>query len=174
MGGSRLLPMVLVLAASENGVIGKNNALPWNLPDDLKHFKQTTMGCPILMGRKTYESVGRPLPGRTNIVLTKDSEWSAPGVEPFQSLDAALDRADQQALLDGATALCVIGGAEIYRLCLPIADQVVLTQVHGYVQGDAYFDVSQLDGWEERERQDFIAGERNSHDFSVVKFVRPS
>jgi dihydrofolate reductase len=174
MGGSRVLPVVLVLAASENGVIGKNNALPWDLPDDLKHFKHTTMGCPILMGRKTYESVGRPLPGRTNIVLTKDSEWSAPGVEAFQTLDAALDRANQQALLDGAPALCVIGGAEIYRLCLPIADHVVLTQVHGHVEGDAHFDLSQLNGWEQRERQEFLAGERNSHDFSVVKFVRPS
>ena len=91
------LPVVLVLAVSENGVIGRGNALPWDLPDDLQHFKKATMGCPILMGRKTFESVGRPLPGRTNLVLTRDSTWQAPGVTVFSSVDKALALAEAQA-----------------------------------------------------------------------------
>ena len=132
------------------------------------------MGCPVLMGRKTFESVGRPLPGRTNLVLTRDTHWSAPGVEVFHDLEAAIDRAEAQALLDGAPALCVIGGAEIYRLCLPRADKIVLTEVHGHVHGDAYFDRGLLANWTEIRRQQHPAGERNSHDFSVVELVRGS
>ena len=168
------LPIVLVLAVAENGVIGRNNALPWDLPDDLQHFKKTTMGCPVLMGRKTFESVGRPLPGRTNIVLTRDTAWQAPGVEVFQTLPQAIARADQQALLDGAPALCVVGGAEIYRLCLPAADRIILTLVHGEVGGDAFFDLNTLADWREDDRRHYSAGDRNSHDFSVVNLSRPS
>jgi len=171
---ARELPLVLVLAASDNGVIGRGNALPWDLPDDLQHFKRTTMGCPILMGRKTFESVGRPLPGRLNLVLTRDTDWSASGVEVFHRLDEALERSEQQALLDGARALCVIGGAEIYALCLPIADEVILTLVHGHIEGDAFFDVGQLGSWKKQIGERFKAGDRNSHDFSIVKFSRPS
>ena len=174
MGLDTKLPIVLVLAVAENGVIGKNNALPWDLPDDLKHFKTTTMGCPVLMGRKTFESVGRPLPGRTNIVLTRDAAWQSPGVEVFQALSQAIARADQQAMLDGAPALCVIGGAEIYRLCLPSADRIVLTMVHGEVSGDAFFDLNAIADWRESDRHDYYAGDRNSHDFSVVNLSRPS
>lgn len=168
------IPVVLVLAVAENGVIGRDNALPWDLPDDLKHFKQTTMGCPVLMGRKTYESVGRPLPGRTNIVLTRDAAWHVPGVEVYTSLDEALERAHQQAVVDSAPALCVIGGAEIYRLCFSAADQIVLTLVHGDVTGDAFFDLSAIAEWREVERHDYCAGDRNSHDFSIVNLSRPS
>jgi dihydrofolate reductase len=166
------LPVVLVLAVSENGVIGRGNALPWDLPDDLQHFKKATMGCPILMGRKTFESVGRPLPGRTNLVLTRDSTWQAPGVTVFSSVDKALALAEAQALIDGASAVCVVGGAEIYRLCLPKADRILLTLVHGDVSGDATFDLSVLDTWREQRREHFPKGSRNSHDFSVVEFVR--
>lgn len=84
------LPVELVLAVSENGVIGRGNALPWDLPDDLQHFKRTTMGCPVLMGRRTFDSVGRPLPGRTNLILTRDPDWRAPGVEVFQDIEDAI------------------------------------------------------------------------------------
>ena len=165
-------PIVLVLAVSENGVIGKGDGLPWDLPDDLRHFKQTTLGRPVIMGRKTFESVGRPLPGRTNIVLTRRSDWCHPGVEVCSDLAGAIARGQQQALLDGADAVCVVGGAEIYRLALPIADKVVLTQVHGQVEGDAFFDLSSIDGWREASRVKNEAGERNSHAFSVVELVR--
>ncbi|WP_435213161.1 dihydrofolate reductase [Luminiphilus sp. nBUS_16] len=166
------VPVVLVLAVSENGVIGRGNALPWDLPDDLQHFKRATMGCPILMGRKTFESVGRPLPGRTNLVLTRDVTWHAPGVTVLTSVDEALARAQAQALIDGSAAICVVGGAEIYRLCLPKADRLLITLVHGNVDGDATFDLSVLRDWKEQSRELFPGGSRNSHDFSVVEFVR--
>ena len=174
MGLETDIPIVLVLAVAENGVIGRNNALPWDLPDDLKHFKRTTMGCPVLMGRKTFDSVGRPLPGRTNIVLTRDATWHSPGVERYATLEEAIARADQQALIDGSPALCVVGGAEIYRLCLPVADRIVLTLVHGEVAGDAFFDLSAIADWREEEREHYLAGSRNSHDFSIVNLSRPS
>ena len=166
------VPVVLVLAVSENGIIGRGNTLPWDLPDDLQHFKRTTMGRPVLMGRKTFESVGRPLPGRTNLVLTRDGAWQAPGVSVFACLDEALARAEAQALIDGSPAICVVGGAEIYRLSLCKADRIVLTLVHGEVSGDATFDLSVLSEWKELSRENFSAGSRNSHDFSVVEFVR--
>jgi dihydrofolate reductase len=96
------VPVVLVLAAAENGVIGRGNALPWELPDDLMHFKRTTMGHPIVMGRKTFDSVGFPLPGRRNIVITRDRQWSHEGVLTCHELNEALERAFEQALIDGA------------------------------------------------------------------------
>ncbi len=166
------LPVVMVLAVADNGVIGRNNGLPWDLPDDLRHFKRTTLGCPVLMGRKTYESVGRPLPGRTNIVLTRDTNWQAPAVESVQNLDEAIKRAQQQAVIDDARALYVIGGAEIYRQALALTDEIIMTRVHGVVHGDATFDLTLLEGWREVERQDYAAGERNSHDFSIVHLKR--
>jgi dihydrofolate reductase len=166
------IPVVLVLAVSENGVIGRGNALPWDLPDDLQHFKRATMGCPILMGRKTFESVGRPLPGRTNLVLTRDATWQALGVTVLTNVDEALVRAQAQASIDGSPAICVVGGAEIYRLCLPKADRLLITLVHGNVDGDATFDLSVLSDWREQGREYFSGGARNSHDFSIVEFVR--
>jgi len=172
--GARELPVVLVLAVAENGVIGRGGALPWDLPDDLQHFKRYTLGCPVLMGRKTFESVGRPLPGRTNIVLTRDDRWQAPGVITCVDLEDALQRAEAQAVIDGAHSLCVIGGAQIYRLCLPLADKIVLTEVHGSVSGDAYFDLELLSDWQEQSREAFPAGERNSHDFTIVELSQSS
>ena len=171
-GKGENVPVILVLAVSENGVIGRGNALPWDLPDDLQHFKRATMGCPILMGRKTFESVGRPLPGRTNLVLTRDSAWQAAGVSVFASVDEALARAEAQALIDGSPGICVVGGAEIYRLCLSRADRILLTLVHGDVSGDATFDLAVLRDWHEESREHFEGGSRNSHDFSVVEFAR--
>lgn len=165
------LPVVLVLAAAENGVIGRGGALPWDLPDDLQHFKRTTLGRPVLMGRKTFDTVGRPLPGRTNVVITRDHDWTAPGVRVVHSLEAAIELGNAQATLDGADALMVVGGAEIYRLALPLADRIVLTEVHGSVSGDATFDLAALEGWREVSRTRFAAGARNSHDYSIVELV---
>ena len=127
------VPVVLVLAAAENGVIGRGDALPWDLPDDLQHFKRTTLGHPIIMGRKTFDSVGFALPGRRNLVITRDPAWRHDGVLVCHSLDEALERAFEQALIDGAEAVMVVGGAEIYRLALPRADKIWLTRVHGEV-----------------------------------------
>ncbi len=103
------LPVAIVVAVANNGVIGRGNALPWDLPDDLQHFKRTTMGRPIIMGRKTFESIGRPLPGRLNIILTRDSAWQAPGVSAAASMQQAIDIAEDQALIDGADSVVVIG-----------------------------------------------------------------
>ena len=163
------VPVVLVLAAAENGVIGKGDALPWELPDDLRHFKRTTIGRPIIMGRKTFESVGFPLPGRTNIVITRDMAWSHEGVVTRHSLEEALERAFEQTLIDGADAVMVVGGAEIYRLALPRADRIVLTRVQGEVSGDVVFDLGLVAGWTEVSRVEYSAEEGNSHAFAVVE-----
>ena len=168
------VPVVLVLAAAENGVIGRGNARHWELTDDIQHFKRTTLGRPIIMGRKTFESVGFPLPGRRNIVITRDSQWAHEGVLVCHTLEEALDRAFDQALIDGSDAAMVVGGAEIYRLALPRADKVVLTRVQGTVQGDATFYLALLAGWREEIIATYEADERNSHAFSVVEMAPPN
>ena len=167
------LPVVLVLAAAENGVIGRGDALPWELLDDLQHFKRTTLGRPIIMGRKTFESVGSPLPGRRNIVITRDDSWEREGVLVCRTLDEALARAFEQAFIDSADAAMVVGGAEIYRLALPRANKVVLTRVHGSVQGDVMFDLALLSGWQETIMASYDPDERNSHAFTIVELEPP-
>lgn len=168
------LPVVLVLAAAESGVIGRGDALPWELPDDLQHFKRTTIGRPVIMGRKTFESVGFPLPGRRNIVITRDASWRHKGVLTCHTLEEAMERAFEQALIDGADAVMVVGGAEIYRLALPRADKVLLTRVLGEVAGDVVFDLDLLDGWPEVETGHYPAEGGNSHAFTVVELTPPS
>lgn len=163
------LPVAIVVAVADNGVIGRGNALPWDLPDDLQHFKRTTMGRPIIMGRKTFESIGRPLPGRLNIILTRDDAWQAAGVSVATSMEQAIDIAEGQARIDGADSVMVIGGAEVYRQALPFTSRVFLTRVHGKVHGDAFFDLGQIALWRELSRLEISAGERNSHDFSVIE-----
>ncbi len=167
------VPVVLVLAAAENGVIGRGNALPWELPDDLMHFKRTTMGHPIVMGRKTFDSVGFPLPGRRNIVITRDRQWSHEGVLTCHELNEALERAFEQALIDGTDAVMVVGGAEIYRLALPRADKVILTRVHDEVIGDVRFDLEVFADWRQVSSSRYEAVEGNSHAFSIEELEAP-
>ena len=167
------VPVVLVLAAAENGVIGRGDSLPWELPDDLRHFKRTTLGRPIVMGRKTFESVGFPLPGRKNIVITRDQGWSHEGVSTCHTLEEALERAFAQTLIDGADAVMVVGGAEIYRLALPRANKVVLTRVQGEVSGDVIFDLDLVSGWTEVSRDEYRAEGGNSHSFAIVELEPP-
>jgi dihydrofolate reductase len=125
----------LVVAMAENNVIGKDGGLPWHIPADLMHFKAVTMGKPIVMGRRTYESIGRPLPGRLNIVVTRDPSRRWDGVEVVQSLPAALERAAAH----GADEIMVIGGGDLYRAALPLAQRIYLTRVHEAVEGDTVF-----------------------------------
>jgi dihydrofolate reductase len=125
----------LVVAAARNGIIGRNGALPWHIPEDLKHFRKITMGKPILMGRKTYESIGRPLPGRRNLVLTRNADWSAPGVEAVRTLDEALTRTSD------SEELMIIGGEHLYRATLPHADRIELTEIETDFEGDTYFPI---------------------------------
>jgi dihydrofolate reductase len=135
--------ITVVVAAAENGVIGRANTLPWRLPDDLKRFKALTMGKPIIMGRKTFESIGKPLPGRLNIVLTTAADFARDGVIAVRSLREALAAAGD------AAAVCVIGGAAVYREALAIADEVQLTLVHAAIEGDAFFASLDPAIWEE-------------------------
>lgn len=133
----------LIVAMDKRGLIGRDNGLPWHLPNDLRHFKEVTMGKPILMGRKSYESIGRPLPGRQNIVLTRDSQWQADGVDVTTSLEDAL------ALAGTAEEVMVIGGAEVYALALPMAKRLYLTRIDAEFEGDTWFPALDLKQWDE-------------------------
>lgn len=151
-------PIAIIVAVARDGAIGRDNALPWRLPADLKHFKEKTLGKPIVMGRKTFESLGRPLPGRTNIVVTRDPTFSAEGITVVHSLDAALQEADRIAVRDGATEIMVIGGSEIYRQVLPSTRTVYYTRVELDVAGaDAFFPALDDSKWVLAERDVFGA-----------------
>ena len=155
--------VALVVAMAHNQVIGRDNGLPWGrLPEDLKHFKAVTLGKPVLMGRKTYESIGKPLPGRTNFVLTRDRNWRADGVIAVHSLKEAMT----------GDALSGIGGAEIYRLLLPVGSRIYLTRIDADVSGDTVFPPLGYSQWVETERRDFAADERNPYNMTFVTLDR--
>jgi len=158
----------MIVAMAENQVIGRDNKLPWYLPNDLKYFKQVTMGKPILMGRKTYESIGKPLPGRTNIVMTRSADWSAEGVKVVHSIAEALKLATAIAEIDGQEELMVIGGDQIYRAALAQSDRLYLTEVHAQVEGDAEFPSIDRADWVEISREKFAAQGPNPYDYSFV------
>jgi dihydrofolate reductase len=166
--------LAMIAAQSQNRVIGNNNKLPWYLPEDLKYFKRVTLGKPIIMGRKTFESIGRPLPGRTNIIITRNPDWThdGAGVRVVHSLQQAIELAESLALVNGFEESLVIGGAEIYALALPQADRLYLTQVHAEVQGDAHFPPLDPAQWREMAREDFSAIEPNPYDYSFIVLDR--
>lgn len=166
------MKLALIWAMSRNRVIGRNNALPWHLSEDLRYFKRVTMGKPIIMGRKTWESIGRPLPGRTNIVITRDQNFQAVGVRVVHSLDDALRLAEHIGVMEGAEEAVVIGGAEIYALALPKAERLYLTQVHAEVDGDAWFPEFELSQWQELAREDFKAEGPNPYPYSFIVLER--
>ena len=148
----------LIVAMGTGRVIGCEGEIPWHLPADLAHFKKTTMGSPIVMGRKTFESIGRPLPGRRNLVLSR-SGFSAKGVECFSSVEEVLTACEREKDVD----IFVIGGGEIYSLFLPLAQKIHLTEVEGDFPGDAYFPPLDTDGWKEISRETRAADDRNPH-----------
>jgi dihydrofolate reductase len=155
----------LVVAASENDVIGRANQLPWHLPADLRHFKALTLGKPVLMGRKTYESIGKALPQRTNIVMSRSAQF-APG-------DCHVIGSVREACAIAGDLLMVIGGAEIYGQCLPLASRIHLTLVHTRMQdGDTFFSDWRLAPWRETARQRFEPDEKNAHAYSFVTLER--
>jgi len=159
-------PLVsLIVAVADNAVIGRDGALPWRLPEDLKRFKALTLGKPILMGRKTFESIGRALPGRANLVLTRDRRWSAPGVRVVHSVEEALREAG------GSDELVVIGGTEIFQLALPLARRIYLTRVHAKVGGDTFFSFDES-LWRELESLDHPADERHPYAFTFSLLER--
>ncbi|MBX0289018.1 dihydrofolate reductase [Hymenobacter sp. HSC-4F20] len=157
----------LVVAVADNGVIGGENQLPWHLPLDLKHFKQLTQGHPVVMGRRTFESIGRPLPGRTNIIVTRQPEWRAEGCETAYAVPQALELArtfDEEVF--------VIGGGEIYRQALPAADVVYLTEVHHAFEGDVTFPELNPAEWREETRERHEPDEKHAYAFSFVTLRR--
>jgi dihydrofolate reductase len=139
--------VAIIAAVANNGVIGDGNAIPWRLPGDFAHFKRMTMGKPLIMGRRTFESIGRPLPGRTNIVVTRQEGYQPNGVLVISSFEAALDHAQEIARADRANEVMIGGGAEIYRQALPVADRMYITQVELDPPGDTYFPPIDFEQW---------------------------
>lgn len=167
-----MIRLALMVAVADNGVIGRDNALPWHLPGDLAYFKRVTMSKPVIMGRKTFESIGRPLPGRTNIVISRNAAYAAPGARVVPSLDAAALLAEQVARTDGVDEAVVIGGAEIYAAALPGAQRLYLTQVHASVEGDAVFPEVDWAQWREVSRERHAASAVNPFNYSFVVYER--
>jgi dihydrofolate reductase len=159
------IPIALIVAMSNNRVIGRNNALPWHLSEDLKYFKRTTLGKPVIMGRKTFESIGRPLPGRANIIVSR-SGFTADNIRVVSSLEEALKVAESIAHIDGAEEVMVIGGAELYAHALPMAQRLYLTLVDAEIEGDAFFPALNDDEWQEISREDYDAVEPNPYNYS--------
>jgi dihydrofolate reductase len=156
--------IALIYAVTENHVIGKGNALPWHLPADFKHFKEITVGYPVIMGRLTHESIGRPLPGRQNIVLSRDPDYEPHGVDVARSLDDAIAKAK------GDTVF-VIGGAKVFEEALPLAARVYQTRIHAVIGGDTLFDPD-LSHWLEESEEIHKADERNKYDYTFINYVR--
>ncbi len=138
-GAAGDVSLVLVAAVAENGVIGREGDMPWSLPTDLRHFRRLTLGKPVVMGRRTFESIGRPLPGRHNIVVTRDRGFAAEGVEVVHGVEAALERAREVAAAGGATEVAVVGGGALYRATIGRADRLYITRVEASPEGDTRF-----------------------------------
>lgn len=149
-----------------NHVIGKGDTLPWHISSDLKHFKKITMGKPIVMGRKTHESIGRPLPGRENIILTRDKNYQAEGCTVLNSMEEIMEHCKE------AEEVMITGGAEIYKLSLAQASYLYLTEVHAEIDGDTFFPEFDRSEWNEVFREDYKADEKNEFDYSFVLLER--
>ena len=156
----------LVVAMDRNGVIGRDNRLPWKLPDEMAHFRRVTLGKPVVMGRRTFESLAKPLPGRKNIVLTRQGDFAAPGCEVVHSLEDAWRAAD------GVEEACVIGGTMLFAETLPTADVLYLTEVQAEVEGDTWFPPFDRSQWVEREVARHAADERHAYPFRILELTR--
>jgi dihydrofolate reductase len=162
------MSIACVVAVADGGVIGRDGTLPWHLPDDLRHFKAVTLGKPVLMGRRTHDSIGHALPGRRNLVLSRQAPRGVPpaGIEYVGSFEQACE------LVAGAAELCVIGGADVFALALPHATRLYLTRVHASIAGDTFFPLTELRDWHERERVEHPADERHAHAMSFLTLER--
>ena len=158
----------LVVAASTNNVIGKNNQLLWHLPNDLKFFKNTTWGMPVIMGRKTFEAVNKPLPGRFNIVITRQADWKAEGTIAATDLNDAL----QKAAATNCNEIFVIGGGDIYKQSMELADKIYITRVHATLDGDTFFPAIDETIWQLITNQDFGADEKHAFAYSFQTWER--
>lgn len=165
-------PVALILAVAQNGAIGKGAGLPWHIPAEMKYFMQTTLGKPVIMGRKTFETLPVPLPRRTNIIVTRDKTYSCEGIVVAHSLEEALHQADAIALRDGVAEIMVAGGAEIYRLALSVADKLYFTRVNFDAEGDAYFDDIDWSQWRLEQQEDFPAQDVKTPSYTVMVWRR--
>lgn len=161
------MEVALIAAVAANGVIGRDGALPWHISEDLKHFKRVTLGKPVVMGRKTYQSIGKPLPGRTNIVVTRNLGMELSGVTVVHSLEEAL----RMAARFTPAETFVIGGADLYTLALPKADRMYLTRIHKHFEGDTFFPRFDPDDWTETERENHYS-EQAGLEYSFVTLER--
>jgi dihydrofolate reductase len=164
--------IILVVAVAENDVIGNGGRLPWRLKSEMAYFRSVTMGKPVVMGRRTYLSIGKPLKGRTNIVVSRDRSFAAPGVVVAPSLEAALAVARGDALRRAAEGIAVIGGADIYRQTMAIADRLVVSRVHLRPTGDTKFLTIDPDAWTEVEHREHQAGPDDQAGFTVLVYER--
>lgn len=162
----------LIVAMAENRCIGIENRLPWHLPEDLKFFKKTTLGKPIIMGRKTFESIGKPLPGRSNIVITRNDAWCHEGVEVVNTLNSALEEAQKACEKDGVDEAVIIGGEQIYRLALECVNRLYITRVKAVIEGDAFFPEFNSSNWRIADKSEHFSDERNPYDYTVECWVK--
>jgi dihydrofolate reductase len=166
------MQIVFVAAIGENNVIGHEGALPWRLSSDLKHFRALTLNKPVIMGRKTFESIGRPLDQRTNIVVSRSLDRVGPGVVLATSIDAALGFAKSDAEKRGVGEIAVIGGGDIFSALMPRADRLEITHVHASPEGDAFFPPIDPQVWQQRSRREIAAGPKDSAAFALATYVR--
>jgi len=171
-GASEDVGLVLVAAVAENGVIGRDGRLPWRLRSDLQHFRAVTLGHPAVMGRKTYDAIGKPLAGRTNIVVTRDPAFAAPGVVAAPDLDAALAIARGDALRRGAAEIMIIGGEDLYRQTIDLAARLEITRVHARPEGDSVFPQIDPACWRETGRREHPAGGDDDAAFTTLVYER--
>jgi dihydrofolate reductase len=167
-----MVPITLVAALAENGVIGRDDGLPWRLKSDMVHFRAITMGKPVVMGRKTFLSIGRPLPGRTTIVVSRDAAFAAPGIVVAPSVEAALTVAQGDTLRRGAECIIVAGGADLYAQTMPLAERLHITYVHRAVDGDAYFPTIDRCVWHETGRDEHAPAAGDDAAFAFVIYQR--
>jgi dihydrofolate reductase len=168
------LPVVLIAAIADNGVIGRDNQLIWRLRTDLRRFRELTMGCPIIMGRKTFLSIGKPLPGRQTVVLSRDPSFQPDGVYVVPALDQALETSQRLGKAMGARAVIVAGGGEVYAQALPFADRLELTFVHARPEGDAVFPAWDPSAFNESARSEHAAGPDDEFPFAFATLDRVS
>jgi dihydrofolate reductase len=166
------MKIVLVAAVGKNGVIGRAGGMPWRLKSDLAHFKKLTLNKPVVMGRKTFVSIGKPLPQRTNIVITRDANFSAPGIVTAPDFEAALALAREDADKRGADEIMVIGGSEVFAAAMPLATRLEITHVHSDTAGDVTFPPIDPALWREASRSEHPAGPDDEADFTVLTYER--
>ncbi len=166
------MEIALIWAMARNRVIGRNNGLPWRLPDEMRHFMRTTMGQPVIMGRRTFESMNKPLPGRANIVMTTRADYAAENIDVVGDFDAALKVAARRVLSSDGDTVFVIGGARIYALALPVAHRLYVTRIDAELEGDTWFPEVDWGQWEEISSEHHDADAANEYSFRIVTYIR--